>query len=218
MQAASKAKYALARRAQLTPEANFAAWRGRNHDPGVKLRPAGRYWFWRKFFNKNDTRLSLGDRFVRRKIERITKTESTYMNATVQPYLFFNGNCEEAVEFYKKTLGAEVQRIVRYKESPEPPPPGTVPPNYGEKIMHVSFLVGQTVVMASDSCQEGKSVFEGFSLALTVTNEADAEGAFNALTAGGQVKMPLTKTFWSPKFGMLTDKFGIEWMVSVMHK
>ncbi|HWD94685.1 MAG TPA: VOC family protein [Verrucomicrobiae bacterium] len=143
---------------------------------------------------------------------------STQNNQAVQPYLYFNGNCEEAVEFYKKALGAEVQMMMRFKESPEPPPPGMVPPNYGNKIMHVSFQVGQTVIMASDGCHQEKPVFEGFSLALSVTTEAEADRAFNALAAGGQVKMPLAKTFWSPKFGMLTDKFGIGWMVSVMSK
>lgn len=143
---------------------------------------------------------------------------STKNDQVIQPYLFFNGNCEEAVEFYKKVLGAEVQMMMRYKESPEPPPPGMVPPNYGEKIMHTSFQVGQTVVMASDGCDEGKAAYEGFSLALTVATEAEADRAFNGLAAGGQIKMPLSKTFWSPKFGMLTDKFGIGWMVSVMHK
>ena len=143
---------------------------------------------------------------------------STKNNQIIQPYLFFNGNCEQAVEFYKKALGAEVQMMMRYKESPEPHPPGMVPPNYGDKIMHVSLQIGGTILMAADDCMGKSSHFEGFSLAITVAAEADADRAFNALAAGGQVKMPLTKTFWSPKFGMLTDKFGVGWMVSVMHK
>lgn len=140
---------------------------------------------------------------------------STKNNAVIEPYLFFNGNCEQAVEFYKKAVGAVVEFTMRYKESPEPPPPGMVPPGFENKIMHTSFRIGQTVVMASDGCDAAKAVFEGFSLALSVSTEAEADRAFNALAAGGQVKMPLTKTFWSPRFGMLTDRFGVAWMVSV---
>jgi PhnB protein len=143
---------------------------------------------------------------------------STKNSQIVQPYLFFNGNCEQAVEFYKKAVGAEVDMMMRYKESPEPPPPGMVPPGSENKIMHVSFRVGETMVMAADDCTNKTAKFEGFSLALSVPTEADADRAFNALAAGGQVKMPLAKTFWSPKFGMLTDKFGIGWMVIVMHQ
>lgn len=136
-------------------------------------------------------------------------------NRVIQPYLYFNGNCEQAVEFYKKALGAVVELTMRYKDSPEPPPPGMVPPGYDNKIMHTSFRIGDTVVMATDGCSEDKSPFAGFSLALSVPTEADADRAFNALAEGGQVKMPLMKTFWSPRFGMLTDRFGIGWMVSV---
>lgn len=140
------------------------------------------------------------------------------MNTTktnVQPYLFFNGNCEQALEFYKKALGAVVEFSMRYKESPEKPPPGMVPPGFENKIMHASFNVGESLIMASDDCTGESSRFQGFSLALSVATEAEADRAFKALAEGGKVKMPLTKTFWSPKFGMLTDKFGIGWMVSV---
>jgi len=133
----------------------------------------------------------------------------------VEPYLFFNGRCEEAVKHYQKSLGAELQMMMRYKESPEPPPPGMTPPNWGEKIMHASLKIGQTVVMASDGCGE-ESKFEGFSLSISVPTEPDAKRIFEALSEGGQVKMPLGKTFWSPCFGMTQDKFGIGWMVSVM--
>jgi PhnB protein len=133
----------------------------------------------------------------------------------IQPYLFFNGRCDEAVEFYRKALGAEVQMLMRYKESPEPPQPGTVPPGWENKVMHASLRIGETVVMASDGCGE-KANFEGFSLSLSVPNEAEADRAFAALSAGGQVRMPLAKTFWSPRFGMLQDRFGIGWMISVM--
>ena len=131
----------------------------------------------------------------------------------IQPYLFFGGRCDEALEFYKSAIGAEVQMVMRYKESPDPGPPGMVPEGWEEKVMHTSFRVGETIIMASDGC--GESKFEGFSLSLTVPNEAEADRAFAALAEGGSVTMPLTTTFWSPKFGMLTDKFGIGWMVTV---
>ena len=132
----------------------------------------------------------------------------------IEPYLFFNGRCEDAIEFYKKALGAEVLMLMRYKDSPEPPPPGMVPPNWDNKIMHASLRIGNATVMTSDGCSEGTS-FQGFSLSLSVANEAEAEHAFTALSDGGQVRMPLTKTFWSPCFGMLADRFGVGWMVGV---
>ena len=134
----------------------------------------------------------------------------------IEPYLFFNGRCEEAVEFYKKALGAEVIMLMRFKESPEPPQPGMVPAGSENKIMHASFHVGDTMVMASDGHCTGKTDFQGFSLSLTVANEAEAERKFAALADGGQVQMPLAKTFWSPRFGMVADRFGVGWMVTVM--
>jgi PhnB protein len=133
----------------------------------------------------------------------------------IQPYLFFNGSCEQALEFYRKALGAEVEMIMRYKESPEPPQPGMVPPGFENKIMHSSFRIGQTTVMASDGCSAEKASFQGFFLSLSVTSETEADRAFVALADGGQVRMPLTKTFWSPRFGMVVDRFGIGWMISV---
>jgi PhnB protein len=133
----------------------------------------------------------------------------------IQPYLFFNGRCEQAVEFYRQALGAEVEFTMRYKESPEPLPPGRVPAGFENKIMHTSFRIGQTTVMASDGCSTDKASFEGFSLALSVATESEADRVFAALADGGQVGMPLTKTFWSPRFGMVTDRFGVSWMVSV---
>ena len=136
-------------------------------------------------------------------------------NRVIEPYLFFNGRCEEAVKFYQKALGAELQMMMRYKESPEPPPPCLTPPNWGDKIMHASLRVGGGVLMASDGCGE-KTAFEGFSLSITVTHEAEADKVFGALSEGGQVRMPLGKTFWAPRFGMVQDKFGVGWMVSVM--
>jgi len=136
-------------------------------------------------------------------------------NRVVQTYLFFNGSCEKAVEFYRQALGAEVEMMLRYKDSPEPPKPGMVPPGNENKIMHTSFRIGQTTVMASDGCDTEKPNFDGFSLSLSVANEAEADRAFAALADGGQVRMPLAKTFWSPRFGMVADRFGIGWMVSV---
>jgi PhnB protein len=136
-------------------------------------------------------------------------------NRVIQPYLFFNGICEQAVEFYRKALGAEVEMMMRYKESPEPPKPGMVPPGFENKIMHTSFRVGETTVMASDGCSSEKPNFQGFSLALSVSSESEADRVFAALANGGQVRMPLAKTFWSPRFGMVEDRFGVGWMVSV---
>jgi PhnB protein len=133
----------------------------------------------------------------------------------VEPYIFFNGRCEEAVEFYKKTLGAEVMMLMRFKDSPEPPQPGMVPPGSENKIMHVSFHIGDSTVMASDGRCEGRPSFQGFSLSLTVAHEAEADRVFAALADGGQVQMPLIKTFWSPRFGMVADRFGVAWMVTV---
>jgi PhnB protein len=138
-------------------------------------------------------------------------------NRVVQPYLFFNGRCEEAVELYSKAMGARVELMMRYKESPEAPQPGMVPPGFENKIMHCSLRIGKTTVMASDGCSAEKAVFEGFTLSLSVSTEAEADSVFTALAEGGQVRMPLAKTFWSPRFGMLADRFGVGWMISVEH-
>ena len=140
---------------------------------------------------------------------------SNKTNPVIEPYLFFNGRCEEAVEFYRQALGAQVLFTMRFKDSPQAPPPGQVPPGFENKIMHTSFRIGDTTVMASDGCETETPTFTGFSLSLSLATEAEADRAFNALAAGGKIGMPLTKTFWSPRFGMLTDRFGIGWMVSV---
>ena len=131
----------------------------------------------------------------------------------VQPYLFFDGRCEEAIEFYKQAVGAEVNMLMRYRESPEQQP-GMVKPGYENKIMHATLRIGNANVMASDGCSEGTN-FQGFSLSLTAANETDASRKFAALAEGGQVQMPLGKTFWSPCFGMVADRFGVGWMVTV---
>jgi len=130
----------------------------------------------------------------------------------VQPYLFFEGRCDEAIAFYRAALGAEVISLLRFKESPDP---GMCPPGAGDKVMHASFRVGETTVMASDGRCAGTPTFQGFALSLTVRTEAEAERFFGALGDGGQVHMPLTKTFFSPRFGMVADRFGVSWMVYV---
>jgi PhnB protein len=133
----------------------------------------------------------------------------------IQPYLFFDGRCEEAINFYRKALGAEVERLLRFKDSPEPPQPGMTPPGSENKIMHASFRIGDTTILASDGRCMGKPTFQGFSLSLTVPTDAEAERFFAALGDGGQVQMPLTKTFFSSSFGMVADRFGVSWMVYV---
>jgi len=133
----------------------------------------------------------------------------------VQPYLFLDGRCEEALDFYRKTLGAQVEMMMRFKESPEQ---SMVPPDGGDKIMHASFRIGDSTVMASDGRCLGQPAFQGFGLSLTVRDEAEADRVFGALSDGGQVQMPLTETFFSPRFGMVADRFGVTWMVIVEHR
>lgn len=132
----------------------------------------------------------------------------------IQPYLFFDGRCEEAIDFYKATLGAKVEMMMRFEESPEPAPPGMVPANWGKKIMHAALKVGPTMVLASDGCATGgAAAFKGFGLSLTAPTEAEAHRLFGALGEGGQVQVPMSKTFFAPAFGTVTDKFGVTWMV-----
>jgi PhnB protein len=133
---------------------------------------------------------------------------------TITPYLSFGGRCEEALEFYRKALGAEVEMLMRFNECPQPTPPGVLQPGFEKKVMHATFRVRGLQLMASDGCGQ-PSKFDGFRLALALPTEADARRAFDALADGGSIQMPLGKTFWSPCFGMLTDRFGLGWMVSV---
>jgi len=135
-------------------------------------------------------------------------------NTHIQPYLFFGGRCEEALAFYRAVLGAETEIVMRFKDSPDPHPPGMVPPGFENKVLHATFKVGESTIMASDGCGEN-SGFKGFSLSLTVPNEAEVDRLFTALSEGGEVQMPPEKTFWSPRFGMLTDRFGVAWMLTV---
>ncbi len=133
----------------------------------------------------------------------------------VQPYLMFDGRCEEALAFYGRALGAEVAMMMRFKDSPEPP--REMAPGNENKVMHASFRIGETTILASDGHCGGRPNFEGFSLTITAADEAEAERLFTALAEGGQVRMPLAKTFFSPRFGMLADRFGVGWMVLVGH-
>ena len=135
----------------------------------------------------------------------------------VQAYLFFNGRCEEALDFYQRALGAEVEELMRFQDSPEPPPPGVVPPGYESKVMHCCWRIGDTQIMASDGCCAGiEPSFQGFSLSLSLHSVEEADRLFTALAEGGQVQMPLAKTFWSPSFGIVVDRFGLSWMINVV--
>jgi PhnB protein len=133
----------------------------------------------------------------------------------VQPYLFFDGKCEEAVEFYRRALGAEVEMLMRFRDSPEPAQPGMVPPGAEDKVMHAALRIGDTMVLGSDGRCLGQPDFRGFALSLTAANDAEADRLFAALAEGGQVQMPLSKTFFSSRFGMVADRFGVSWMVYV---
>jgi PhnB protein len=135
----------------------------------------------------------------------------------VQPYLFFEGRCEEALDFYRKALGAEVTALLRYADCPQPPPPGMLPPGSEKKVMHAEFRIGETTLMASDGMcgKDGKASFKGFSISLTPPGDAEARRMFEALAEGGEVHMPLASTFFATSFGMVADRFGLRWMVAV---
>jgi PhnB protein len=133
----------------------------------------------------------------------------------IQPYLFFNGRCEEALDFYKEKLGARVDMLMRFKENPDQGGPGCEQVN-PESVMHASMHIGDAMIMCSDGMgSDGKTNFQGFSLALNVATEAEADKAFEALAKEGQIQMPIGKTFFSPRFGCVADKFGVSWMVIV---
>jgi len=133
---------------------------------------------------------------------------------TVTPHLVIKG-AAEAIEFYKKTLGAKVEMMMRFKESPEPPQAGCMPPNSEDKIMHACMRIADTQVMASDGRCTGQPKFQGFALSINAKDEGEADRMFSALGDGGEVRMPLMKTFFSSRFGMVADKFGVDWMVIV---
>ncbi len=140
---------------------------------------------------------------------------STTVTHEINPYLFFNGRCEEALDFYHQNLGAEVGMLMRFKDAPEPPPPGSCKPGSENKVMHARFNIAGNTILASDGRCEANPTFDGFALSLTVPDETEADRLFNALAKDGQVQMPLSKTFFSKRFGMVSDKFGVMWMVYV---
>ena len=133
---------------------------------------------------------------------------------TITPYVFFGGRCDEAIAFYRDALGAEVEMLMRFDESPDPTPPGMLQAGFETKVMHATIRIGGAPIMASDGSNDATKL-DGFRLSLAYPTEADARRAFDALAADGSTDMPLGKTFWSPCFGMATDKFGVGWMVSV---
>lgn len=130
----------------------------------------------------------------------------------IEPYLFFNGRCEEAIEFYREALGAEVMMLMRFKQAPVQ---SMIQPGNAEKIMHARLRIGDAIVLVSDGMCSGEQKFDGFSLTLSVSTVEEADLRFNALADGGEVRMPLDKTFFSPRFGMLADRFGVGWIVLV---
>jgi PhnB protein len=132
----------------------------------------------------------------------------------VQPYLNFDGRCDEALEFYKNAIGAKVGMLMRFKDAPDQ---SMISPGSENKVMHSAFQVGETTIMASDGRCTGKANFHGIALSIMASSEAEADKLFSGLAEGGQVTMPLSKTFFSPKFGMLSDKFGVGWMILVAH-
>jgi PhnB protein len=141
-----------------------------------------------------------------------TPTTRKEIAMQVQPYLFFDGRCDEALDFYKKTVGADVKMLMRFKDSPDP---AMCTGASADKVMHAQFQIGDTAVLASDGRCQGQPKFDGFALAISAKSEADADKMFAALGDGGQVTMPMAKTFFSPRFGMLADKFGVQWMILV---
>jgi PhnB protein len=149
--------------------------------------------------------------FQRRRASRSINEGDPVMK--LHPYLFFGGRCEEAIAFYQRTLGAEVLVLMRFSDAPEPPPPEMIPPGFAHKVMHSSLRIGENEIMASDGCIAEAVTFTGVTLALNLATAAEAERLLNALADGGQVQMPLAKTFFSAGFGSVKDRFGVSWMV-----
>jgi PhnB protein len=131
------------------------------------------------------------------------------------PYLFFNGRCDEAIEFYKAALGAKLEMLLRYKDCPEPPTAGPFPPQMLDRVMHAALRIGDSTVNLSDGQCTGDPVFSGFNLSVTVCSDADADRFITSLADGGKISMPPGRTFFSTRFGMVTDRFGMGWIVLV---
>ncbi|TWU40129.1 hypothetical protein Q31b_34740 [Novipirellula aureliae] len=175
-----------------------------NEDSDIEIRPL----FTMEDFAEGDLAIDLSEQ------EGSLREKIAMQQMDVQSYLFFGGRCEEALAFYEQAIGANVLLKMRFSESPDPVPEGMLQPGFEDKVMHASFKVGKMMLMASDGCGDATS-HEGFRLALSVESEAVCDRVFAALSEGGIVDMPLEKTFWSPRYGMVTDKFGIGWMVMV---
>lgn len=173
-------------------------------ESGIEIRPV----YQMEDFAENDPDGSVAAS------EDALRTTLALQSTVVQPYLFFSGRCEEALEFYQESLGAVVTMLMRFKDSPDPLPKDVVPPGSEDKVMHAAFRVGEMTLMASDGCGD-RANFAGFRLSLSVQSEAECDRVFAALAEGGNVDMPLDRTFWSPRYGMVTDKFGVGWMVMV---
>ena len=146
-------------------------------------------------------------------VATLPKKDPNIVNMAITPYLFFGGRCKEALDYYKQHLDAKIDMLMTFDENPEAAPPGMLPVNWDDKIMHASMRIRGTTIMVSDGM--GDSGFKGFSLSLSVRTEDDAKRMFQVLSDGGSVQMPLTKTFYSPCFGMVTDKFGVSWMIII---
>ncbi|QDV23416.1 YciI family protein [Aureliella helgolandensis] len=173
-------------------------------DSDIEIRPL----YTMEDFSETDLTLDLSHQ------EGSLREKITMQQTVVQPYLFFGGRCDEALAFYEQALGANVLMKMKFSESPDPVPEGMLQPGFEDKVMHASFQVGKMTLMASDGCGDATS-HEGFRLALSVENESVCDRLFAALAEGGKIDMPLGKTFWSPRYGMVTDNFGIGWMVMV---
>lgn len=145
-----------------------------------------------------------------------SQTDTPVKQSIIEPYLFFGGCCEEALEFYESALGAKRVMLMRYSEAPDAPPEGMLAPGWENQVMHSALIIGGSMVMMSDGCGPEAGKFDGFRLSIGTDCEEETRRYFDALASGGSVEMPLGKTFWSPCFGMCTDKFGVGWMVSVI--
>ena len=133
--------------------------------------------------------------------------------AIVEPYLFFAGRCDDALEYYRLHLGAEIGMVMRFSQNPGPTG-CPLPENWGDKVMHASFTIGASRLMGSDGMVESMPK-DGHCMSLTLPDEAEARRVFAVLADGGEVSMPIDRTFWSPCFGMVRDRFGIDWMITV---
>lgn len=139
------------------------------------------------------------------------------MAKAVNTYLIFNGNCEEAFQFYKSVFGGEFQYVGKYKDAPPEDGGEVVSEEDSNRIMHVSLPIGSSVLMGSDSHSKFGDVGFGdnFSISISAESTEEADKIFGGLTDEGRVDMPMQKTFWSPYFGMLKDKFGVNWMIDL---